>query len=292
MPETVIVGVDAHPATSRTSSQDALALARRLAPPGSTLRCTFVITDRESHVARLLDDAPTEDVLRTIDDGGGGNLVADMYEARTVADGLHEAARRHHAAFIVIGSARHGTLGRILAGDDARATLRHAPVPVAVAPRGYHSTQPPLETVGVGYDSALGETGTLDVARHVAGPAGATVTVLDVISLTPVGSPEVALGRTLDVEFRDAVERVNALAPLGVQGRVVAGQVVDELSRFADSVDLLVVGGTRYGRLGRLVTGSTAEALLHHLPVPLLVVPREPEAAAQPSSPDDAAATA
>lgn len=289
MPETVIVGVDAHPATSRTSSQDAIALARRLAAPGARLLCVFVLTDRESHVAQALD-APADDVLRTYDDGRG-DLTAALFEARTVAGGLHEAARRHHASLIALGSARHGTLGRILAGDDARATLRHAPVPVAVAPRGYHETDMPLDRVGVGHDSTLGETATLEAARRVAGPAGATVTALDVISLTPVGSPEVALGRTLDDEVRDAQARIDALAETGVGGRVVTGQVVDELERFAGTVDLLVVGASRYGRLGRLVTGSTAEALLHHLPVPLLVVPREPAPEAQPASPDDAAAT-
>lgn len=290
MTETVIAGVDAHPATSRTSSQDAIALARRLAAPGARLLCVYVLTDRESRVARPLDELGDQ-VVRTYDDGRG-DLTAELFEARTVAAGLHEAARRHHASLIVLGSARRGTVGRILAGDDARATVRHAPAPVAVAPRGYHATDMPLDRVGVGYDSALGETATLETARRVAGPAGAAVTALDVISLTPVGSPEIALGRTLDDEVRDARARLDALAATGVGGRVVTGQVVEELERFAGTVDLLVVGATRYGRLGRLVTGSTAEALLHHLPVPLLVVPREPAPEAQPSSPGDAATTA
>jgi hypothetical protein len=36
-----------------------------------------------------------------------------------------------------VGSSRHGVLGRVLMGDDARASLNGAPCAVAAAPLGY-----------------------------------------------------------------------------------------------------------------------------------------------------------
>src|ERR1700738_961821 len=46
------------------------------------------------------------------------------------------------------------TLGRVLAGDDARSVLHHAPCAVAIAPRGYAHASRRTATIGVAYDGS------------------------------------------------------------------------------------------------------------------------------------------
>ena len=68
------------------------------------------------------------------------------------ARGLHDLARERAADLIVVGCSRRALLGRILLGDDARASLDGAPCAVAIAPRGYADRPAPLVELGVGYD--------------------------------------------------------------------------------------------------------------------------------------------
>ena len=50
---------------------------------------------------------------------------------------LHLAAKRHRASLIVVGSAHHGIIGRVLAGDVTMGTLHGAECPIVVAPHGF-----------------------------------------------------------------------------------------------------------------------------------------------------------
>ena len=60
----------------------------------------------------------------------------------------------------------------------------------------------------------------------------------------------------------------------GVEGDAVYGEPSDELARFGERVDLLIVGSRAHGPLGRLLNGSTSNYLERHAPCPLLVMPR------------------
>ena len=60
----------------------------------------------------------------------------------------------------------------------------------------------------------------------------------------------------------------------GVEGHAIYGLAGEELARFGDEVDLLVVGSRGYGPLRRLVLGSTSDFLRRHAHGPLLVLPR------------------
>ena len=74
--------------------------------------------------------------------------------AVTVGAGLHHVAENLAADLIVVGGCHRGPVGRVLAGDDARAALHHAPCAVAVAPRGHGKRAAPIRTIGVAYDGS------------------------------------------------------------------------------------------------------------------------------------------
>ena len=74
-----------------------------------------------------------------------------------------------------------------------------------------------------------------------------------------------------------------------VDGRAVYGIAGEELARFGDELDILVVGSRGYGPLRRLVSGSTSNYLERHARCSLLVLPRtdtvpasDPTSAAEP----------
>src|ERR1017187_2650858 len=56
---------------------------------------------------------------------------------RAVGRALHELAEHQHVDLLVVGSCHRGSIGRVLVGNDALATLNGAPCAVAIAPAGY-----------------------------------------------------------------------------------------------------------------------------------------------------------
>jgi nucleotide-binding universal stress UspA family protein len=55
----------------------------------------------------------------------------------SVRCGLQHVAKRHAADLLVVGASHRRGLWRMVLGDDAAATVRGAPCPVAIAPQGY-----------------------------------------------------------------------------------------------------------------------------------------------------------
>jgi nucleotide-binding universal stress UspA family protein len=275
----LIVGVD-----GGAGDADAIALARQLADPGATLVLTGVVDSGPtgSRGANLDFDRVMRDdfaaVTRRLSDTlTGGSAQTEVIMAASVAHGLLEAAERRHADLIVVGSSRRGALGRVMAGDDARAMVRIADRPVAVAPADYAKHRGAIALIGAGYDGDDVAQNALETARQIAREAGARVRAVDVITaghwpLDPIGMdviPAMQNDRKLaDEAMRRATETLD-----GVDGCVRVGICHDELTDFAHEVDLLVVGAHHRGRVGRWFFGSTSEALTHDLACPLLVIP-------------------
>jgi nucleotide-binding universal stress UspA family protein len=59
-----------------------------------------------------------------------------------------------------------------------------------------------------------------------------------------------------------------------VEGDVTYGEPSEELARFSEGLDLLIVGSHSYGPLRRLMNGSTASYLAKRSRCALVVVPR------------------
>lgn len=131
----VLVGID-----SQVGGRDALALAKQLAAVDGRLTLAHVYPGdprlrREPmlHYQQMEREKALKLLTEARDKGG---VVAELRyeEASSPARGLHRLAEAIDADLLVVGSSRHGPLGRLLLGDDACGALNGAPCAVAVAP--------------------------------------------------------------------------------------------------------------------------------------------------------------
>lgn len=272
----VIVGIDGSP-----TGRDAITLALPLADEGARLTLAHVYggVPMPGHAALLnSDEAAREEAQRLLEaereaTGVSADLIA--FCASSVGRGLHMLAERHEADLLVVGSHSRGLAGRVLVGDDTRASLNGAPCAVAVAPSGYVARTGGFLRIGVGYDFSDESHAALAVARGLAGRDGAKLSALYVVSLPTWGyiAPMPAnWGEIVEDDRKAAETKVAALE--GVQATAVYGLPGDELASFGDRVDLLVVGSRSYGPVRRLVLGSTSIGLARHARCALLVLPR------------------
>ncbi len=261
----VLVGVD-----GREGGRDAIALARLLSDPGAKLTLVLV---RSSEIAE--DVAESEELLERERSAAG--LEAELLSviALNPGRGLHEQAERLGADLLVVGSCSHGTFGRVMLNDDTRAALNGAPCAVAVASRGYAEHHTAISNVGVAYNGSPESTAALAVARQLAARTKATIHALEVVSLpaaTYGGLVAPAIGDYIDEITKQASERMSELGD--VDAHAVYGLAGEELARFGDELDILVVGSRGYGPLRRLISGSTSNYLERHARCSLLVLPR------------------
>ncbi|MGO9489245.1 MAG: universal stress protein [Solirubrobacteraceae bacterium] len=289
----VLVGVD-----GRLGGRDAIALASRLTEPGATITLAHVfhgshnpirsvaqgIVEEERGAAQVLLERERSET------GVDARLVA--IEALSPGRGMHELAEREDADLLVLGTCRHGTIGRAVLGNDTRDALLGAPCAVAVAPAGLAEQDGQFATIGVGYDGSPESVAALALARALAEPAGARIRALQIVSyqthLFTDMAPGVGDWITEMVDQADA--RMKALP--GVEGRAEYGLPGQDLAAFSKEVDLLIVGSRGYGPARALIAGSTAGYLQSHARSALLILPRGTDyaAAVLGENPDEARA--
>jgi nucleotide-binding universal stress UspA family protein len=268
----VLVGVD-----GRDGGRDAIALARLLAAPSSSLTFAHVYGGATaggpaSALAvpldfewseRLLADAVRETDLRA--------ETVSLCDS-SVGRGLHRLAEDRNSDLLVVGSCHRGMLGCAVLGDDARHALNGAPCAVAIAPRGY-SPAAQLATIGVGCDVSPEAAQALHTARALASRHKAAIRALAVVSLPPYGEPIPQQWPKIAGQL--VVEELHRLDDLeGVEGDAAYGDPGEQLAAFSAELDLLIVGSRSYGPVGRLFNGSTSNYLERHARCPLLVLPR------------------
>jgi nucleotide-binding universal stress UspA family protein len=261
----VLVGVDGRP-----TGRDAIALASQLLDPDGKLTLAYV---RSGEVAEDLEDSNKLLVRERIEADVKAELLSVV--SASPGRGLHQQAEKQGADLLVVGSCRHGALGRAMLGDDTRAALNGAPCAVAIASVGYAEHREPIAKVGVGYNGSPESDAALAVARALAAPTGATVHALEVVSIPSLaygGLMAPAIGESIDALLREASSRMKQLSD--VAGRAVYGLTGEELAAFGEEVDILVVGSRGYGPMRRLVLGTTSDYLERHARCPLLVLPR------------------
>lgn len=265
-----LVGVDGRP-----TGRDAIALALRLLEPGGELTLAHVHA-REPIPAP--DDGSarrgrSQSLLERERALSGAAARIESCSASSVAKGLHALASRTGAELIVVGSCSRGLVGRVFAGDDARATLVGAPCAVATAPRGYAEHPSDIVAVGVGYDGSSESEAALAAGRALAAAHGARLRALQVVSIPSFVYPGYVppeIGESIDLMLKEAGDRLGALP--GVEGAAVYGLAGEQLAQFGADLDVLVVGSRSYGSFGRRVIGSTSDYLQRHAPCPLLVI--------------------
>ena len=203
---------------------------------------------------------------------GAGFVTGHIADGTDVARGLFDLAGAESADLLVLGAHHHHHLWDT---DHARATLRDAPCPVAVAPIGYADlSAPQIGAIGVGYNDHDPESdAALTTAQAIAAASGAEVRITHVVPETNWDAPDSGAGRL-------AVAARERLAGLDGVVTVVEGDVHDALAALERGVDLLVLGSHHHGALRRLVVGDTVGSLTRELACPLLVIPPAAAAAA------------
>jgi nucleotide-binding universal stress UspA family protein len=283
----IIVGVD-----GREGGRDALALAARLAALfGGDLVAVHAYP--YDVFARRGATSDLDGVVHgSAQDTLAGELERAGVEAQAVAmpdaspgRALQLAAKRHHGDLIVVGSAHHGPIGRVLAGDVTMGTLHGARCPVVVAPRDHAERGTELQTVGVGFDGSPEARAAVELARALAVAGSGSLKVIRVLQPSAPGGtaftyrPDWA---EREQERRDAAqEELDAVvAELGeiATGELVVGDPATELAYAGNELDLLVTGSRGYGPARRLMLGSTSTRLVRSAPCPVLVLTRGAEA--------------
>jgi len=274
----VLVGVD-----GRGGGRDATALARRLVDGGEGKLTLAHVREGATNpyhavVPGLLDEERDASVKLLEKEREEADVHAELVSvvAQSPGRGLHEEADAQAVDLIVVGSCKRGVLGRVMVGDDASAALNGAPCAVAIAIGGYSQTAGPLAKLGVAYNDSPESEDALELARELTGETGASVSALEVVHMSAymfgglVMAPPV--GDAIEAMLGEAQARMDALE--GVEGRASYGLAGEDLARFGDGLDLLIVGSRSYGPVRRLVFGSTSSYLERHAHCSLLVLPR------------------
>lgn len=129
----------------------------------------------------------------------------------------------------------------------------------------------------VGYDGSEGSRDALEFARRLADPLRAGLSVATALAYEPL-----PLGPAYGEHRPERFEEIFALASdqLGAQPferhELTGRSPARELNRLASDsgVDLLVVGSSHRGLLGRLYPGAVSASLLSGAPCPVAVIPR------------------
>ncbi|MGI5128345.1 universal stress protein [Pseudonocardia sp. CA-107938] len=245
----------------------------------------------DAEYQRYLDEE-AGDALAAARAAAPAGVAADyvVSHARSAAAGLVEVAQERDAAMIVLGSSTAGVLGRVAFGSVAERLLHTAPVPVALAPRGFRAA--PDSVVGqvtVAFGGADHDTDLAVAIADVAARAGASLRVASfgVRPRTPltagVGSrAEDAVVTEWTAEIGRAQQAaLDAVAALPSPPRTVSATVgrghdwAAALESIGwDATDVLAVGSSSEGPLKRVFVGSRSSRIVRHSPVPVVVVPR------------------
>ena len=202
---------------------------------------------------------------------------------------LHARARRPD--LIVLGTSKRPRLDRFRFGSVAEAVSLEATQPVLVVPKADNAadTVTPFKNVLVAVGFAAGSGDAVDRALSIAGGEG-RVTVVHVVRGEPFGGAYRYPYRLMEPEYqrqlaRDAWRRIAELVPINaatsrkVHTRVVTGEPAAEISRVAKEVgaDLILMGATTRGAIGRLLFGATAARVIRTAQVAVLTTPPVPE---------------
>jgi nucleotide-binding universal stress UspA family protein len=285
----VLVGVD-----GAVTGRDALALAERLLDGDGALTLMHVYPGLvvPSHAVSpglaTRDRERAQEVLEEVAAAATGEVELAPVQGPTPGQVLHEQAEARGSDLIVLGSCRHGLLGRAILGDDTRAALNGAPCAVAIAPIGYADGTEPPATIGVGYDGSPESTAALAAARELAARYGASVRALRIVTPPSYLYTGLIPGTLFDIDemISEADEGMKALD--GVEGRADYGLAGEDLAGFSKTVDLLVVGSRGYGPVRRLIHGSTSNYLQRHARSALLILPRSAEPGDSAGAPAEA----
>jgi nucleotide-binding universal stress UspA family protein len=216
------------------------------------------------------------------------------------ADVILKHAVARQADVIVLGASKRAGFDRFRFGSVAETVAVEAKQPVLVIPAAAEKSAgaASFRSILVAVDFGEGSTAAVAKALSMAGD-NTRVTVVHVVSGVPLAGVSRYMYRIREPEFqrqlaRDAWRRMPEIIPANgtvpkVHARVVIGDPTAEISRVAReaNADLILVGVTPRGALGRLLFGSTAARVIRNTGVPVLAMPQVAERVTPPSGDDD-----
>ena len=208
---------------------------------------------------------------------------------------LHAKSRQ--VDLIVLGSSTRSGLDRFRFGSVAETVAREATQPVLVVPAGTGKTgdsTTPFKNILVAVDFGEGSSAAVERALSMAN-GESRVTVVHVIRGVPFDRSYRYPYHLMEPEYqrnlaRVAWRRMGSIVPVGaakgrkVHTRVVTGEPTAEIARVAAEVgaELILVGVTARGPIGRLIMGSTAARVIRSAGRPVLAIPQLASNAAAP----------
>ncbi len=256
--------------------RDVIALAQELVAPGGRLTLVHVhlVTPKPAPDSGAGADAAhcrqALERLTALADELPVHAEVRCVETRSARRGLHEFASVHQADLLVVGASRGDENDRTLVGDDTRKVLEDAPCAVAVAPAGYSTRAAGIKKIGIAFDGSAESERALELGRRLAAERLAELSAIEVVQ-TPLHDPANVRGE-IEEDVEAARQRLAAVAD--VDPHAAYGDSVEELARYGDAVDLLVIGSHKYRPIDRLAESTTSQRLADEASSPLLVLPR------------------
>jgi nucleotide-binding universal stress UspA family protein len=208
-----------------------------------------------------------------------------ILEARSIAGGLIEAAEQHNASMIVVGSAM-GVIEHVTVSSIADRLLHSAPIPIAVATRGFRATGGVVTRLTLAFSgdehSKVQVAAAETLATHLGAEFRLASFAVQLAAPAGIRAPLIAqavLDTWLTAIRAAATDAIRA-DPASAQRNpgLVIGQGDDWEDALDDidwaPTDLLVVGSSSAGPLSRVFLGSRATKIIRNTPVPVIAIPR------------------
>jgi nucleotide-binding universal stress UspA family protein len=268
----VVVGVG-----DDSTGRDALALGKKLvsAQGRLTLVHVLVVASKPAPDSGAVGDAAKRryacERLTALARESSVSAQVECVEARSVRRGLNEFASSRDADLLVVGTTPPDDTSPVPLRDHTREVLEDPPCPVAVAPLGYAARPAAVRRIGVAYDGSDQSEQALILGRRLATERDGELSAFDAVR------PPLYIHDPWNVEAETEAEveatRRRVAATRGVKVEARSGDAADELSRYSESVDLLVIGAHKYRPIDHLLNGSTSQRLTGRAASPLLVLP-------------------
>jgi nucleotide-binding universal stress UspA family protein len=212
----------------------------------------------------------------------GVNANSTVLVGESFAESLIGFAEEKNSDLIVIGGARDGVFGGHVIGSVTGALLHASPIPVALAPRGYHEDPPDTVTaVTAAVPTRPGDDNPLPFAITLASAANLPIRMVSLVSAANLAHAESAK-EVREIQIAAAEENLVLAARALPDAPEIASLVADGLTLESamkklnwDDTDVLVVGSSRFAAPRRIFLGSTAARILAGTDAPVIVVPRD-----------------
>lgn len=233
----------------------------------------------EEYYQRERDEVAAELRSRLAPAAGEREVHIDVIEGAPGSSVAGVAASRHASA-IVIGTGRHGRLGRFLYGERALEVVRNAESPVLVVPP---EASVPIERAIVAVDFSGASVRAAAATMGMIAENGRLVLVhvenlhqhLDGRDLG-VQEEHERRTRALFSRFLDALPQSPRVQ---LDTAILSGDPVGALLRYAEEHDaqLIGCGRRRHSLVERLLVGSVSTGIIRGAPCSVLVAPELPE---------------